>query len=142
MDDKKAQATLDTLLAAAKSAGAEAADAVLSASVSHGVSWRLGSLEDVERSEGLDLGLRVLIGQRQANVSGTDLSPDSLRELAQRCAAMAKAAPEDPYCGLAPKERLATAPFEDLDLGDFAEPSTEDLKIQAAACEEAALAVE
>ena len=109
--------------------------------VSHGVSWRLGNLEDIERSEGLDLGLRIMVGKRQANVSTTDISAAALSELVERCAAMAKAAPEDPYCGLAPKERLAKAPFPDLDLGDFDEPDTEQLKAAAAACEEAALAV-
>ncbi len=142
MDTKNAEQILETLLADAKAAGAEAADAVLYNSVSHGVSWRMGNLEDVERSESADLGLRVLVGKRQASVSTTDHSRQSLKELAERCAAMAKAAPEDPYCGLAPAERLSKPPFKDLDLGDFAEPTTEDLKARASECEAAALAVE
>ena len=141
MDDKQAQDILTGLLEGAKRAGADAADAVLYSAVSHGVSWRLGKLEDVERSEGLDLGLRIMVGKRQANVSTTDISKGALAELVERCAAMAKTAPEDPYCGLAPKERLSKPPFPDLDLGDFNEPSTEDLKAKAATCEEAALAV-
>ena len=142
MDDKQAEAVLGGLLKEAKAAGADAADAVLYHAVSHGVSWRLGNLEDVERSEGLDLGLRIMVGKRQANVSTTDISKDALSELVERCAAMAKAAPEDPYCGLAPKERLAKPPYPDLDLGDFDEPDTERLKTAASTCEEAALAVE
>ena len=142
MDDKQAEAVLGGLLKEAKAAGADAADAVLYHAVSHGVSWRLGNLEDVERSEGLDLGLRIMVGKRQANVSTTDISKAALAELVERCAAMAKAAPEDPYCGLAPKERLAKPPYPDLDLGDFDEPDTERLKAAASACEEAALAVE
>lgn len=101
----------------------------------------MGKLEDVERSEGTDLGLRIIVGQRQASVSTTDMSRAGLKELAERCAAMAKAAPEDPYCGLAPSERLAKAPFKDLDLGDYAEPSTEALQARALECETAALAV-
>jgi len=141
MQTKDAEAILSTLIADAKAAGAEAADAVLYHSVSSGVSWRMGKLEDVERSEADDLGLRVLIGKRQASVSTTDMTPASLKELAERCVAMAKTAPEDPYCGLGPKERLAKAPFMELDLGDFAEPSTEALKERAAECEAAALAV-
>ena len=100
------------------------------------------TLEDVERSEGLDLGLRILVGKRQATVSTTDIAPDGLTELVQRCAAMAKSAPEDPYCGLAPKERLAQSPFPNLDLGDFQEPDTDRLRASAAECEEAALSVE
>jgi PmbA protein len=141
MQDSEAQALLQALLADAKKAGADAADAVLYHAVSSGVSWRLGKLEDVERSEGRDLGLRILVGKRQASVSTTDLKRDGLQELVRRCAAMAKAAPEDPYCGMAPKERLAKPPFEELDLGDFEEPSTETLKNRAAACEDAAMAV-
>lgn len=142
MEDKKAEDLLGSLLDQAKRAGADAADAVLYNAVSHGVSWRLGNLEDVERSEGMDLGLRILVGKRQANVSTTDISPAALSELVDRCAAMAKSAPEDPYCGLAPKERLAKAPFPELDLGDFNEPNTEQLKAYAAECEAAALDVE
>ncbi len=142
MQNNEVESILSALLADAKAAGAEAADAVFVNSVSHGVSWRMGKLEDVERSEAADLGLRVLIGKRQASVSTTDHSRAGLKELAERCAAMAKAAPEDPYCGLAPAERLAAAPFMDLDLGDYAEPSTEALEARAAECEDAALAVE
>lgn len=142
MQKEQAESILETLLADAKAAGAEAADAVLYHAVSHGVSWRMGNLEDVERSESADLGLRIMVGKRQASVSTTDQSRASLKELAARCADMAKAAPEDPYCGLAPAERLAKPPFKELDLGDYAEPSTEELKQRASECEEAALAIE
>lgn len=141
MQDAEAQTLLTGLLDAARRAGADAADAIVYSAVSSSVSWRLGALEDVERSEARDLGLRILVGKRQANVSTTDLSPSGLAGLVERCAAMAKAAPEDPYCGLAPAERLAKAPFPDLDLGDFDEPDTETLKRRAGACEAAALAV-
>ncbi len=141
MNSKKAQALLDTVLVKAKAAGADAADAVLYHAVSSSVSWRMGALEDIERSEGVDLGLRILVGKRQAIVSTTDTSAASLGTLIERCAAMAKAAPEDPYAGLAPAERLARAPFPDLDLGDYLEPTTEELKSRAGRCEAAALAV-
>ncbi len=141
MKSEQAQATLETLMKDAKAAGADAADAVLYHSVSSAVSWRMGKLEDVERSEGADLGLRIMVGKRQASVSTTDHSAASLKELAERCAAMAKAAPEDKYCGLGPKERLAKPPHKDLDLGDYDEPSTEVLKSRAADCEAAALSV-
>lgn len=141
MQDSTAQSLLQLVLDRAKAAGADAADAVIDSSVASGVSFRLGNLEDVERSEGQDLGLRVMIGQRQASVSTTDLSEATLNTLADRCVDMARTAPEDPFCGLAPKERLAKAPFPDLDLGDFQEPSTEVMKDKAAACEAAALDV-
>ncbi|MEM8771463.1 MAG: TldD/PmbA family protein [Pseudomonadota bacterium] len=142
MENKDAESILTALLADAKAAGAEAADAVLYNSVSSGVSWRMGKLEDVERSESADLGLRIMIGKRQASVSTTDHSRASLKELAERCAAMAKTAPEDPYCGLAPADRIAKGPFKNLDLGDYEEPSTETLKKRAAECEDAAMSVE
>ncbi len=141
MQTEDAHRILQTLIADAKAAGADAADAVLYHAVSSGVSWRMGKLEDVERSESADLGLRIMIGQRQASVSTTDHSAASLKELAERCAAMAKAAPEDKYCGLAPEDRLATGPHKDLDLGDYEEPSTETLTSRAAECEAEALAV-
>jgi PmbA protein len=142
MNQNQAKDILDAVLKGAKSAGADATDAVLYHAVSHGVSWRMGALEDVERSEGLDLGVRIMFGQRQASVSTTDVSRESLGILVERCAAMAKAAPEDPFVGLAPADRLARAPFPDLDLGDYAEPTTEELKDRARLCEEAALAIE
>ncbi len=90
---------LPRLMDYAKAAGAEAADALIYESVSASVSVRLGKVEDVERSEGRDLGLRVLIGKRQASVSTTDFTDDSLKQTAERCVAMAKAAPEDPFAG-------------------------------------------
>ena len=133
---------LDTLIRDAKAAGAEAVDALMYESISNSVSVRLGKVEDVERSENRDLGLRVIIGKQQACVSTTDFSAASLKETAARCVAMAKSAPEDPWCGLAPAERLAAGPYADLDLFDGQEPSTDALRDRAIACEEAALAVD
>lgn len=141
MQANDAKDLLGAVLKKARAAGADAADAVLYHAVSHGVSWRVGKLEDVERSEGLDLGVRLLFGKRQASVSTTDVSEGSLGALVERCASMAKAAPEDPYVGLAPKDRLARPPLPELDLGDFIEPGTERLKERARRCEETALAV-
>jgi PmbA protein len=142
MKARKAQDLLGAVIDQARRAGADAADVVLYHAVSHGVSWRMGSLEDVERSEALDLGVRLLFGKRQATVSTTEIKSEALAALVERCAAMAKAAPEDPYVGLAPQERLARPPFPDLDLGDYAEPDTEELKRRARLCEEAALAID
>ncbi len=141
--DAASRNTLDVttqLIELARQAGAEAADAVVFESMSLDASYRLGKLEEVERSEAQDLGLRVFIGKQQASVSSTDFSPQALRALAERAVAMAKEAPEDPFCGLAPKERLATH-ARDLDLFDPREPTTEELADLAAATEDAALAV-
>lgn len=131
---------LDGLLAAAKREGAETADALFVESTSMGVSYRLGKLEDVERSESYDVGLRVMIGRRQAISSSSDLRPEALKKLAARVAGMAKEAPEDPYCGLAEAGLLAKE-WPDLDLLDPAEPEADILKARAAACEEAARGV-
>lgn len=132
---------LANLIDRAKAQGADAADALMVESTSFGASYRLGQLEDIERSETQDLGLRVMIGKRQAAVSTTDMSERALDPLVERAVAMARIAPEDPYCGLADPKTLA-AEFADLDLDDGSEPPADDLVTRARDVEEAALAVE
>lgn len=131
------------LLDAAKAAGAEAADAIAVAGDSLSIEVRMGALEQAERSEGVDLGLRVLIGQRQACVSSSDTRPETLAAMAERAVAMAREAPEDPWCGLADPGQLATAwDIAALDLVDPAPmPSAEALQASALEAEAAALAV-
>jgi len=131
---------LESLIQAARKAGADAADALLVEGVAAGVSYRLGKLEDVERAESTDLGLRVFVGARVAFVSSNDLSKDRLAGLPERAVAMAKLAPEDKYAGLAPKDLLARD-YPALDLEDPDEPSTETLIERARAVEGAAMAV-
>jgi len=133
----KPEDILSSLLDAAKRAGADAADALFVENLSASVSYRLGKLEDVERSESADLGLRVFLGSKVAFVSSTDFSPEALAGLPQRAIAMARLAPEDKYAGLAPKERLAkTIPA--LDLEDAEEPAPEILVARARDAEAAA----
>jgi PmbA protein len=134
------QVTLDRLIKAARQAGADAADAIVVSSVSAGVSYRLGKLEDVERAESTDLGLRVFVGQRVGFVSSSDISERGLSDLSVRAVAMARLAPEDRFAGIAPAEFLATS-IPDLDLDDKHEPSTEALVEAARAIEGAAMAV-
>jgi PmbA protein len=134
------QKILSSLLDAARKAGADAADALYVEGVSSSVSYRLGKLEDVERSESYDLGLRVFVGQKVAFVSSTDFSADALAGLPDRAVAMARLAPEDKFAGLAPKDRLATT-LPALDLEDPAEPSADTLIAHAKDVEGAALAV-
>jgi len=131
---------LESLIQAARKAGADAADALLVEGVAAGVSYRLGKLEDVERAESTDLGLRVFVGARVAFVSSNDLSKDRLAGLPERAVAMAKLAPEDKYAGLAPKDLLARD-YPALDLEDPDEPSTETLIERSRAVEGAAMAV-
>src|ERR1700712_4633461 len=121
------------LVERARAAGADAADAIYLADASESVRVRLGKLEDVERSESEHIGLRVFCGRRSASIGSTDLGEAALDELADRAIAMARLAPEDPYAGLAPEERLLrTAPAE-LDLAAPAEPSPADLRALAEA---------
>ena len=131
---------LTDLVASAKKVGADAADAVIFKSAHLGLRQRLGKPEMLERSESQDLGLRVLVGKRQASVSSTDPSPKALSELVERAVAMARLAPEDPYCGLADPDAIARN-VPDLDLNDPAEPSPEALESRAKETEDAARAV-
>src|SRR5438067_2920736 len=131
---------LQDVIGKALKAGADAADAVLfeGASLSH--ARRLGKTEKLERSEGQDLGLRVLVGKQQAIVSSSDRSPKMLTELVERTVAMARAVPEDPFCGLADPSEIAHD-WPALDMLDPVEPSAETLIERARAAEETALAV-
>jgi PmbA protein len=134
------QEILHDLIQAARRAGADAADALVVESVSASVSYRLGKLEDVERAESSDLGLRVFVGQRVAFVSSTDLSSRGLAELPDRAVGMARLAPEDRFACLAPAELLAKS-FRSLDLEDAEEPAADILVERARAVEGAAMAV-
>ncbi len=132
------------LLDAARRAGAEAADALVTSGSSVSVQVRKGALEHAERSEATDLGLRVLIGKRQAIVSASDTRPETLAAMAERAVAMAREAPEDPYAGLADPDQLARdTDATALELADPApEPSPRALQQDALAAEAAALAVD
>ena len=133
-------AMLATLLEKAKKAGADAADAVVVHGISLSASYRLGKAEDLERSEGRDLGLRVFLGHQQAMVSTTDFAEDALDEAVTRALAMARAVPEDPYCGLIAPDQLARE-WPDLDLVDNREPEPAQLIEWAKRAEDAARAV-
>jgi PmbA protein len=137
----QAQERAADIVRRARSAGADAADAVFAANASSEVSVRLGQLEDVGRSEGSDLGLRVFVGQRSASVSTSDLSPESLATLVERAVAMAREAPEDRWAGLAPESRLLRGAAPMLDLADRDEPDPAALRDAAARAEDAARAV-
>ncbi|MBY9063162.1 TldD/PmbA family protein [Sphingomonas yunnanensis] len=138
----QAQERATDIVRRARASGADAADAVFAANASGEVSVRLGALEDVGRSEGADLGLRVFVGQRSASVSTSDLSPESLGILVERAVAMAREAPEDRWAGLAPESRLLHGAAPLLDLADRDEPDPPALRDAAARAEAAARAVE
>ena len=133
-------ALLHDVLGWAKAAGADAVDAIYVEGTQLSVSQRLGAREQLERSEGRDLGVRAFVGTRQAIVSSTDLGVAALKELAARAVAMARAVPEDPVCGLAPPELLARQ-WPDLDLDAGTEATVDLLADWCARAEDTARAV-
>ncbi|SNR79320.1 TldD/PmbA family protein [Puniceibacterium sediminis] len=137
-------ALTQALLSAARAAGADAADAVAIDGTALSIDVRGGKLEHAERSEGTDIGLRVLIGQRSASVSTSDLRPAAMETMAARCVAMAREAPEDPYIGLADPSQLARDwDLTALELYDATpEPSPAELEEGARRAEAAARSVE
>jgi PmbA protein len=130
----------ERLVGAARRAGADQADAVAVRSISLSVEVRDGAVEESQRSEGDDVGLRVLVGHKQAAVSTNDVRGDGVDALVERAVAMARAAPDDKFAGLADPALLAHA-FPDLDLLDPAMPGVDVLEARAQAAEAAALDV-
>jgi PmbA protein len=132
---------LTDLVARARRAGADAADAVLVERAAIDVAQRLGKPERLERAESTEVGLRVFVRQRQAVVSSTDRSRAALAELVERALAMARSVPEDPYCGLAEPDDLVRE-IPDLDISDGHEPDAAELVERAKRAEAAARSVE
>src|ERR1700749_333338 len=140
LDQSPLIALAERLVEAARKAGADAADAVAVRSVSLSVEVRDGNVEETERAEGDDVGLRVLVGRKQAVVSTNDLKGNGADALATRAVAMARVAPDDKYAGLADPSQLAKS-IPDLDLLDPVMPSVSQLEAMARAAEQARLAV-
>jgi PmbA protein len=130
----------DRLVGAARRAGADAADAVAMRSVSLSVDVRDGAVEESQRSESDDVGLRVLVGHKQASISTNDIKADGLDALAERAVAMARVAPDDAFAGLADPALLAKN-FPDLDLLDPDMPDVGVLEKRAREAEAAGLSV-
>lgn len=137
MDDN----LLKDIVGAVLAAGADGAEVAFAQQQSLSVNVRLGAVDEVEREESRDLGIRAFVGQRHASVSGSDISTDGRAKLIERVVAMARLAAEDPYAGLAPADRLARGAAINLDLFDATEPTPETLEDQAREAEDAARAV-
>ncbi len=138
------EALTGALIDAARAAGADAADAIAVESTSVSIDVLKGQLEHAERAESVDIGLRVIIGEKQANVSASDTSPETISAMAERAVAMAREAPDDPSVGLASAAQLAKAwDLDALELEDpAAEPAPAALEDDARRAEAAALAVD
>jgi len=136
------ESLLEAVVARAVAAGADAAEAVFAERTALSVGVRLDALEEVEREEARELGVRVFVGAKQASASTSDISREGRDALVERVVAMARLATEDPYAGLAPNDRLARGAAPDLDLVDPHEPTPEVLEMRARASEASALAIE
>ncbi|MGZ5840735.1 MAG: TldD/PmbA family protein [Xanthobacteraceae bacterium] len=134
----------ERLVAAARRAGADQADALAVRSISLAVEVRDGAVEESERSEGDDLGLRVIVGHKQAVVSTNDLKGDGFDALAERAVAMARAAPDDRFAGLADVSQLARDVAHEVAALDLLDPEMPDVNVleeRAREAEAAGLAV-
>jgi len=138
---EQARRIAEALVERGIAAGATAADALYAGDRSSSVDVRLGETEQVSRSEGERIGLRLFLGQRSATVSSSDLSDEALGVLVERCLAMAKEAPEDVYAGLAPPELLERGEPPFVDSYDGLDPDPAELRARALEAEAAALAV-
>lgn len=141
LDPEQSRRIAESLVQRGLDAGATAADAVYVCQQSTSVEVRLGELESVSRSEGEEMGLRLFAGDRSATVASSDLSDEALATLVERCLAMAREAPSDPFAGLAPPELLEKGPSPEIDGADSADPAPADFKATALDAERAALAV-
>ena len=131
------------LIDLAQRAGADAADALVIENQSVFVGTTSGTLEEAERSEAREAGLRVIIGQHQASVASSDLGDAALVEMAERAVAIARETPEDPWCGLADPSAIGGhGDPADLELQDPLDPpDPEALEGWALAAEAAAQSV-
>ncbi len=139
--DADSHAALAALIDYARKAGADASEASLATREAISAEVRMGELEGMEREEGRSVALRAFIGKRQAAASSTDFSANGLQALAERTVAMAKAAPEDRFCGLLESRYLARGPAPDLKQADAARPCPQQLLELAKRCEAASLAI-
>lgn len=144
MTDQELAPLAQAMLSAAQAAGADGADALVVDGTSLSVTVLKGALEHAERSEGIEIGLRVMVGQRQACVSASDTRLETMREMAERAVAMAELAPVDPTIGLAAPEDLSTvrdgSALDMIDPGDDPDPAM--LQDAALRAEAAALGVQ
>jgi PmbA protein len=141
LSPNQARKIAESLVERGAGAGASAADVLYVGSRSSGVQVRMGELEGVSRSEGEEIGLRLFVGNQSATAASSDLSEEALASLVERCLAMAREAPEDPYAGLAPTELLHRGELPALDAEDPIEPDPAELRARALEAEGAALAV-
>ncbi|MGE0237120.1 MAG: TldD/PmbA family protein [Parvibaculaceae bacterium] len=97
----------ETALSRARQFGATAADALVIDGLSLEVGVRDGAIENLEQSEACEIGLRVFIGQSSAAIATSKIDAAGIARIAEQAVAMAKAAPADPYAGIAAASEIA-----------------------------------
>ena len=125
------------LVARAKAAGADVAEAAFFYNREVGLTYRAGEVSDLGRSEDLGLNLRVWVGAKVATLSGNQMDAAALGLLAEQAVARARHLPDSPEVDL---PTVPDAPRGVLEV-DLAEPSLETLKAQAQELYEGAMAV-
>jgi PmbA protein len=131
----------ETLLSEAAKAGATAAETEVSQAVGQSVTVRKGEVETVTYNRDKGISVTVYIGQRRGHASTADFADESIRATVQKAAAIARYTAEDPFAGLADRDRLARD-VPDLDLYHPWELSVEQAIELGRATEAAALAVD
>lgn len=137
MGPAELEQAVEQVLAAAKRAGASAAEASVSADVGLSVNLRLGEVETLEYHKDHGMGVTVYFGRRKGGASTTDLRPQALQEAVEAACRIARHTAEDPYAGLPDPETLA-AEIPDLDLDHPWDLEAEQAIELARRCEDAA----
>ncbi|MGD2119345.1 MAG: metalloprotease PmbA, partial [Chromatiales bacterium] len=103
------------ILSEARSQGASAAEAGVSASNGISATVRLGEVETIEHNNDNGMGITVYFGHKKGSASTTDLTPQAIRDTVTAACNIARYTTEDPCNGLADaSEMLKQQP--DLDL--------------------------
>jgi PmbA protein len=114
------------VVARARAAGADEAEAYFEASTSRTVDARGGALEGVTTATNRGIGLRVLAGGALGYASSTDLDAAGRADLAEQAVHLARASAPDPARTLPDP-----APVSDADLGIY-DPSLPELPLDGA----------
>ena len=104
-----------TVLAAARKAGATAAETEVSQAVGQSVTVRKGAVETITYHRDKGVGVTVYAGRRRGHASTADFAAAALEAAVAKALAIARYTAEDPAAGLADPDRLARA-WPDLDL--------------------------
>lgn len=132
---------LEDIACKALRAGATDAQVRGTEGTTFGVKVRQGDIDGSRHAEGVNLQVTVYIGKRRASLGTNRLHPLEIEALVERVIQIAKIAPEDPFCGLPPREFVASRSDTALKLSDPDEPSPHQLLDWSRAIEEAALTV-